>query len=96
MARIRKTVFWATRAIALLISFLFSAAQLAPPAWAKAAADPRSDAVGGAALAALIADFSRSAAFDRRLGDELDRLQGAGGAGGGSAARRQPMEPLMT
>ncbi len=98
MARIRKTVFWATRAIAILISFLFSAVQLTPPAWAKAvgAADPRSDAVGGAALTALIADLSRSDGFDRRLGDELDRLEGVGGAGEGSAERPQPQQIALT
>lgn len=98
MARIRKTVFWTTRAVALLISFLFSAVQLAPPAWAKTAgaADPISDAAGGAALTALIADFSRSDGFDRRLGDELDRLEGVGGAGEGSGERPQPQQIALT
>jgi hypothetical protein len=98
MARIRKTVFWATRAVALLISFLFSAVQLAPPAWANTAgaADPRSDAAGGVALTALIADFSRSDGFDRRLSDELDRLEGVGGAGEGSGERPQPQQIALT
>ena len=98
MACIRKTVFWATRAVALLISFLFSAVQLAPPAWANTAgaADPRSDAAGGVALTALIADFSRSDGFDRRLGDELDRLEGVGGAGEGSGERPQPQQIALT
>ena len=96
MARIRKTFFWTTRAIALLISFLFSAVQLTPPAWAKTAADPRSDAFGGAALTALIADLSRSIEFDRRFGDELDRLEGAGGTSEGPAERRRPQQVAFT
>ena len=76
MANVRRSIFWATRSLGVLVISLFSVMHLTPPAWAKAVGDKDRQTINDVELTSLIADLGQNVWFDDRLEDELQRLRG--------------------